>query len=60
MNNWCIYCKNEIKKGEALTIGKDGKTYHAECYNLLTSYSDEFGTYFTDEFGQDISEDLGY
>jgi len=58
--NYCAYCKDEIRNGEAITIGKTGVKYHAECYKIITTYTDDFGTYSTDEFGNDISDDLGY
>jgi hypothetical protein len=51
---YCIYCKNAIYYGDAYTKGKDGKTYHPDCYNQLNIFTDEFGTSHTDEFGDTI------
>lgn len=53
---WCGYCKDPIYKGDAYTKGRDGHIYHPDCYNQLNTYTDEFGTSNTDQFG-DIIED---
>jgi hypothetical protein len=53
---YCLYCKNAIYFGDAYTKGKDGKLYHPACYNLENTYTDEFGTSNTDQFGEIIDE----
>jgi hypothetical protein len=52
---YCSYCKETIYKGQAYTKGKDGRIYCPDCYHQETTYTDDFGTYSTDEFG-DINE----
>lgn len=53
---YCIYCKNAIYFGDAYTKGQDGKFYHPDCYHLENTYTDEFGTSCTDQFGDPIDE----
>lgn len=53
---YCSYCKEPIYYGKPYTKGEIGGTYHPDCYNQITTYSDEFGTSHTDEFGDPIDE----
>lgn len=53
---YCMYCKEAIYEGSAYTKGTDGKFYHPDCYNQINTYTDDFGTYTTNEFGEIIDE----
>jgi len=53
---YCAYCKNPIYYGQAYTKDEDGKIYHTDCFNLINTFTDDFGTYNTNEFGETIDE----
>jgi hypothetical protein len=53
---YCLYCKNEIYYGDAYTKGENGKLYHPDCYVQEHTFTDDFGTYTTDEFGDTPDE----
>ena len=56
MKNYCLYCKDEINIRAPYTVDEHGRIYHPECYNQMNTYTDEFGTASTDEFGNPIEE----
>jgi hypothetical protein len=56
IKGYCLYCKSAIYYGDAYTVDKNNKIYHPSCYEQLNTYSDEFGTYNTDQFGDSIDE----
>lgn len=56
IRGYCIYCKNAIYYGDAYTKGKNGHLYHPDCYTQEGTFTDDFGTYTTDEFGNPINE----
>lgn len=53
---YCVYCKNPIYHGQARVTDEEGNIYHIDCFNLINTFTDDFGgIYTTDEFG-DIDE----
>ena len=56
VRGYCLYCKNIIYYSQAHTEDKDGKIYHPDCYIQLNTFTDDFGTYSTNEFGELLDE----
>lgn len=48
---YCFYCKDPVFKNEPHTKDKEN-IYHVFCYCQEHNYTDDFGTYTVDEFGE--------
>ena len=40
---YCIYCKDEIKKGTKYLVDEKEDYYHYDCYKLIEDNADYFG-----------------
>jgi len=56
IRGYCSYCKNAIYYSNPYTVGENGSIYHPDCYNQEHTYTDEFGTCQTNEFGEPLDE----
>ena len=54
IRGYCNYCKDKILRGKPYTKDSHGHIYCPDCFIQMNTYTDDFGNYNTNEFGDPI------